>query len=245
MPRLGTLAALFLALIAAPFALYSGAFGLRGLTTDLSSESRLYTYLAPNLAIFTHMIAGALITALAPLQLIPGIRAKYPQFHRKLGYTLLVAATLTGAGGLLYIALRGTIGGPLMSAGFALYGVLILIAAANTTYHAIDKARVRHRAWALRLTVLAVGSFLYRLIYGLWYWATGAWRRTSNSPAFSTSSCSWASTCPSLACWSSTSPANAALRAPSAAPKARPCCPTNTPITPGMPPICTSTGFWR
>ncbi|QFS81985.1 hypothetical protein FIU97_04275 [Roseivivax sp. THAF40] len=173
MPRLGTLAALFLALIAAPFALYSGAFGLRGLTTDLSSESRLYTYLAPNLAIFTHMIAGALITALAPLQLIPGIRAKYPQFHRKLGYTLLVAATLTGAGGLLYIALRGTIGGPLMSAGFALYGVLILIAAANTTYHAIDKARVRHRAWALRLTVLAVGSFLYRLIYGLWYWATG------------------------------------------------------------------------
>ncbi|SIS67945.1 Predicted membrane protein [Roseivivax lentus] len=172
MPRPITVTALLLVLIAAPFALYSAAFGLRGLTSDLAAETRLYTTPGPNLAIFTHMIAGALITALAPLQLIPSLRARYPQLHRRLGYTLLTAAALTGLTGLIYIALRGTIGGPLMSAGFALYGVLLLVAAANTVYHAIDKATLRHRAWALRLTVLAVGSFLYRLLYGLWYWAT-------------------------------------------------------------------------
>lgn len=173
MLRPSTLSALILTVIALPFALYSAGFGMRGLTSDLTGETRFFTTPAPNLAIFSHMVTGALITALAPLQLIPRLRLRYPRLHRRLGYTLIVAAAVTGLTGLVYIGLRGTIGGPLMSVGFALYGLLLLIAAANTAYHAIDKAMARHRAWALRLSVLAAGSLLYRVIYGLWYAATG------------------------------------------------------------------------
>lgn len=173
MPRASTLAILALALLAAPFVIYSAVFGLAGLTRDLSGETRFFTAPLPSGLVFTHMATGAVATLLAPFQLIGRIRVKAPNVHRTLGYVTLTAAAITGIAGLLYIALEGTIGGPLMSAGFALYGALLLVAAANTAYHALDKDKRRHRAWALRLTVLALGSFLYRLHYWLWYAATG------------------------------------------------------------------------
>ncbi|ETX15449.1 hypothetical protein OCH239_16645 [Roseivivax halodurans JCM 10272] len=173
MPSRASFAILAVLLLGMPFILYSGGFGLRGLTADLSGETRFFTTPAANVLIFGHMAAGALVTLLAPVQLLPVTRARNPRVHRTLGYVTLTAAAVTGIFGLLYIALRGTIGGPLMSAGFALYGALLLIAAANTAYHALDKNRPRHRAWALRLAVLALGSFLYRLHYWVWYAATG------------------------------------------------------------------------
>jgi hypothetical protein len=173
MPRASPLAILALTLLALPFVLYSAGFGLAGLTRDLSSETRLFTTPLPNALIFTHMATGAVATLLAPFQLIERIRVRRPRLHRRLGYVTLIASAITGLAGLFYIALSGTIGGPLMSAGFALYGALLLIAAANTVYHALDKNRAAHRAWALRLTVLAIGSFLYRLHYWVWYAATG------------------------------------------------------------------------
>ncbi|SFE56005.1 DUF2306 domain-containing protein [Roseivivax sediminis] len=171
MPRRAAL--VILGLLALPFVLYSAGFGLRGLTADLSEDTRFFTTPLPNALIFTHMATGALATCLAPLQLIERIRIRRPRAHRVLGYVTLGAATITGICGLGYIALKGTIGGTLMSAGFALYGALLLLAAANTAYHALDKDRARHRRWALRLTVLALGSFLYRLHYWVWYAATG------------------------------------------------------------------------
>ncbi|WP_085793337.1 DUF2306 domain-containing protein [Roseivivax jejudonensis] len=173
MPSRASFAILAALLLSLPFILYSGGFGLRGLTADLSGETRFFTTPLPNVLIFGHMVAGALVTLLAPVQLLPVTRRRDPRVHRVLGYVTLSAAALTGVFGLLYIALKGTIGGPLMSAGFALYGALLLLAAANTAYHALDKDRARHRAWALRLTVLALGSFLYRLHYWVWYAATG------------------------------------------------------------------------
>ncbi|WP_043845658.1 DUF2306 domain-containing protein [Roseivivax marinus] len=173
MPRAAILATLGVALLALPFVLYAGAFGLAGLATDLSGETRFYTTPLPTALIFAHMTTGAVATLLAPFQLIERIRTRRPRVHRALGYVTLAAAAITGIAGLLYIALKGTIGGPLMSAGFALYGALLLIAAANTVYHALDKNRAAHRVWALRLTVLALGSFLYRLHYWVWYAATG------------------------------------------------------------------------
>ncbi|ETX30041.1 DUF2306 domain-containing protein [Roseivivax isoporae] len=173
MPRAPTLAILALTLLALPFVLHAAAFGLRGLSADLSGQTRFFTTPLPTVLIFGHMAAGALLTLLAPLQLLPATRRGGARLHRRLGYVILALAAVTGTFGLGYIGLRGTIGGPLMSAGFALYGVLLLVAAANAVYHALDRNLAAHRAWALRLAVLAVGSFLYRLHYWVWYAATG------------------------------------------------------------------------
>src|SRR5690606_13568844 len=68
----------------------------------------------------------------------------------------------------LFIFLKGTIGGLLMDIGFGLYGVLMFVAAVQTYRHAWGKRMEKHRAWALRLYALAIGSWLYRMDYGFW-----------------------------------------------------------------------------
>ena len=59
-----------------------------------------------------------------------------------------------------------------MSLGFGLYGVLLGSAAVQTVRLARLKDP-RHQQWALRLVVLALGSWIYRVHYALWYALTG------------------------------------------------------------------------
>lgn len=64
--------------------------------------------------------------------------------------------------------MKGTIGGTVMNIGFSLYGVLMLVAAIETYRHAVAGRMDKHRAWALCLYALAIGSWLYRMGYGFW-----------------------------------------------------------------------------
>ena len=59
-----------------------------------------------------------------------------------------------------------------MSLGFALYGFLMAFAALQTVRLARRREWDRHRRWALRLLVLILGSWLFRVQYGLWYLST-------------------------------------------------------------------------
>jgi hypothetical protein len=157
------------------FGPYALDLGWRGLTTDLSAESRLFSADAPlaGVAIAVHMIAGAAITVLVPVQLIGPLRRRATGLHRTMGVALCAAGLATALGGLGYIALRGTVGGAPMSAAFALYGALTALSAAMVLRSALAGDRRRHRAWTLRFFVLAIGSWLYRLHYALWEVTTG------------------------------------------------------------------------
>jgi hypothetical protein len=155
-------------LLALPFVVRSGAAGLAGLRPVAWPTAS-----AADLARALHMLAGAAITALAPLQLITPLRRRLPGLHRACGRLVVAGAAITSAAGLAFIALRGTVGGPVMDAGFALYGLCLAAAATQTYRHARARDLARHREWALRLFVLAIASWLYRVHYGLWYLATG------------------------------------------------------------------------
>lgn len=174
LPRPHTILVAVAALLALPFALAAAVQGLDGLDLAQRRPTRFLHAGDPaaSLSLFVHMVAGAAITVLALLQTLPGLRARHPAFHRRSGRLVLAAAMLTALGGLAYIARQGTIGGPGMSAGFALYGVLMALAAARTWRFAGADVP-RHRRWGLRLVWLAIGSWLYRVQYGLWYAATG------------------------------------------------------------------------
>lgn len=167
-----------IALLAIPlfgFAAYALRFGIRGLGVDLTHETYIYTPdgLFTNAAIFSHMVLGGGIMILAPLQLIGHLRRRYPRAHRITGRAITIAALVVALGGLGYIAIRGTLAGPLMDAGFALYGVLMFGAAVQTLRFARTRDLTRHSAWALRLFVLIMGSLIYRLHYVIWYLVTG------------------------------------------------------------------------
>lgn len=148
---------------------YRGALGLAG---DPAATERLVGPTASLMALFAHMVTGALVTALSVIQLVGPIRRRWPQLHRVSGRVLAVCALLTGIGGLTYIAFSGTVGGPDMSAAFGLYGLLMCVAAIQTPRLAMRGDYARHRRWGLRLIVLGLGSWLYRLHYGLWFGIT-------------------------------------------------------------------------
>lgn len=115
-----------------------------------------------------HFVAGGIILALGFIQFIDGIRARVPAVHRWLGRFYVAAAFTAGVGGTAFIFLHGTIGGPVMDVGFGLYGVLTTLCAVQTYRHARARRLELHRAWALRLFALAIGSWLYRMDYGFW-----------------------------------------------------------------------------
>jgi hypothetical protein len=128
-----------------------------------------------------HFATGATLLLFGPLQLIACVRDRWPGFHRWIGRTYVLAAALAGAGGLAFILIKGTIGGAPMSVGFGTYGALVVLAAAQTYRYGRARALERHRAWAIRLYALAIGSWLYRMDYGFWLMLT---RGAGTRPGF-------------------------------------------------------------
>ena len=115
-----------------------------------------------------HFAAGGIILILGSIQLVSRVRERFPQFHRWIGRIYVFACVLTAIGGLAFILINGTIGGIVMDIGFSIYGILMLICAINTFLNARQRNFIQHRAWAIRLYALAIGSWLYRMDYGFW-----------------------------------------------------------------------------
>lgn len=120
-------------------------------------------------AIGAHFAAGSILVVLGPVQLIGRLRRSIPWLHRWLGRIYVVSAAAAGVGGLAFIVWHGTIGGTLMDVGFGLYGVLTVMSATMSYLHARSRRYHSHRAWAIRLFALTIGSWLYRIEYGAWF----------------------------------------------------------------------------
>jgi len=155
------------------FIFYAGAVFTNQL--DSWNEGLSGLFLSPryggSVCIGIHFAMGTVILLLGCVQLVSSLRALYPSVHRWLGRIYVTACVLTGAGGLGFIMANGTIGGPAMDAGFALYGVLFIICPLQAVRYARSRAPGQlqlHRAWALRTFSLAVASWLYRMYYGFW-----------------------------------------------------------------------------
>ncbi|WP_454830883.1 DUF2306 domain-containing protein [Pseudoxanthomonas wuyuanensis] len=124
-------------------------------------------------AIGAHFVAGAVLLLLGPIQLIGGVRRSVPRLHRWLGRVYVVSAGLAGLGGLVFILVKGTVGGRVMDVGFGLYGALMVLCASMAFVDARAGRYEQHRAWAIRLFALTVGSWLYRMEYGTWFLLAG------------------------------------------------------------------------
>lgn len=163
-------------------AFYGGAIVAGTLERDWNEVlPRLYEpdSVAAAASIGMHFIAGATVLLLGPLQFITALRARHPRLHRTSGRVYLVASLLTGVGGLAYLALKGAVGGIVMDIGFGLYGVLTVLAAVQAWRHAVARRLDLHRAWAIRLFALGIGSWLYRMYYGIWLKGFGGAGHTS------------------------------------------------------------------
>lgn len=56
-----------------------------------------------------------------------------------------------------------------MNVGFVSYGIAMLVCSIQTIRFARIKSVGQHKAWAIRLYALAIGSWLYRMYYGFMF----------------------------------------------------------------------------
>ena len=156
-------------------AFYAGAVVQQDLPSWNAVLPRIYEPGTPaaTAAIGLHFAAGGVILVLGCVQVVPVLRERHPAIHRALGRVYVVASLLAGVGGLAFVLAKGTVGGLIMDLGFGLYGVLVVASAVQAYRHARARRISLHRAWALRLFALALGSWLYRMDYGFWLLLTG------------------------------------------------------------------------
>jgi hypothetical protein len=117
-----------------------------------------------NAALAGHIIFAALINIAGALQLIPGVRNRFPAFHRWNG-RLFVLAAFTQATTGLYLTLSGRrlVGDATQHTISVLGALLIMFCAGAALRFAMARDFTTHRRWALRLFLVASASWFFRL----------------------------------------------------------------------------------
>jgi hypothetical protein len=158
------------------FGLYIiGFYALALVTDDAERWNRVLPglYVKGNSAatqgIGIHFLGGGIVLLLGCLQLMAGIRNRWPILHRAIGRLYLIGCLFASLGGLLFVILNRTIGGWPMDLAFTMYGALMFICSIQTWRYAIKRKIAVHKAWAIRLFALAIGSWFYRMGYGFWF----------------------------------------------------------------------------
>lgn len=121
-----------------------------------------------NAIVVVHMFFAVIVMGLGPLQFVPGIRNRFPKFHRWNGRTYLCSVCLASLGGLIMIWTRGTVGGIPQHTAMSIISILILVFAFLTIRYALKRRFDIHRLWAFRLFLVASAVWFYRL--GLMFW---------------------------------------------------------------------------
>jgi uncharacterized membrane protein len=115
-----------------------------------------------------HIVPGMLFMVLGPLQLVRGLRARYPQVHRWCGRVFLTASAVVGVSGLT-LAYGKTIGGVDEKAAVTLFGSFFLIALSKALWHALRREFAQHREWMIRGYAIGLAVATVRPIMGTFF----------------------------------------------------------------------------
>lgn len=123
---------------------------------------------AGNIVVAVHLAVAALIIVAGSLQVMTGVRRRFPRFHHWNGRIYLVSAFVMSLGGLIMVWTRGTVGGPPQAIAISLNALLIMGCAVMTLRYALARRFDVHRQWALRLFLVVSGVWFFRI--GLMFW---------------------------------------------------------------------------
>lgn len=142
--------------------------GPEGLAESAMPDGHVPGDLIGNAAALSHILLATIVIGGGPLQLIPGIRSRFPRFHHWLGRSYVVASVISAAAGLYMVWTRGTVGDLVTQLAISVDGVLIFVCAAFAMRFAMARNITRHRRWALRLFMVASAVWFFRV--GLMGW---------------------------------------------------------------------------
>lgn len=122
-------------------------------------SGKYYTY---RRATFLHVLPGALLFFLAPLQFSPHLRSRYIGFHRWTGRLILVSVVALGLSGFFFGAMPfGGVPETVAAWGF---GGLFLFAAGRAFVAIRRRDVARHREWMIRMLAVAIGISIIRVV---------------------------------------------------------------------------------
>ncbi len=117
-----------------------------------------------NTALVGHILFATVISIAGALQLIPGIRNRFPVFHRWNGRLFVLAAFTQAITGIyLTVLVRRLIGDTTQHVVSVLGALLIIFCAAMALRFAMQRDFTTHRRWALRLFLVSSASWFIRL----------------------------------------------------------------------------------
>jgi hypothetical protein len=151
-----------------------GFYGRTALAGDFNAWNQVFPHAyAPgagvhNFAVFIHLAFATLVMSGGALQLLPGLRRRWPAFHRWNGRVYLLSVLAAALAGVVLIVTRVP-ARPLMQVlPICIDAVLIWVFAFLAYKHARARRIDIHRRWALRLFLAASGVWFFRI--GLMFW---------------------------------------------------------------------------
>jgi hypothetical protein len=145
-------------------------YGLTALRGDFHGWSKSITHgLVPgdtmgNFAVAMHLASAVAIMLSGGVQLIPGVRNRFPVFHHWNGRIYMLAAVALSGAGVYMHWIRGSVGDAIQKVGGSLNALLIWLFAAMALRYALARDFRTHRRWALRLFIVVSGSWFYRIV---------------------------------------------------------------------------------
>jgi len=128
--------------------------------------------LIANLGIGMHFVMGTVLVLAWPILLSSRIRNRHRGVHRWTGRVYVSAGLLAGVGGMSFILTHGAYT-PAASVAFGIWGAVMMLSAVMAYVHARAKRFDRHRAWAIRLFAMVLGSWIFDLEFRAWQDITG------------------------------------------------------------------------
>lgn len=121
-----------------------------------------------NLVVAVHLAFAVVIIVGGSLQVMTGVRRRFPRFHRINGRIYFASAFVMSLGGLIMVWTRGSVGGMPQAVAITINALLIMGCAIMTLRHALARRFDVHRQWALRLFLVVSGVWFFRI--GLMFW---------------------------------------------------------------------------
>jgi uncharacterized membrane protein len=148
-------------------------YGLTALRGDFHGWSKFITHgyvpgdTMGNFAVAMHIVSAVVVMLAGAVQLVPGVRGRFPAFHRWNGRIYMLTAVTLSMAGLYMTWIRGSVGGAIQHLSGSLGAVLIWLCAAMALRYALARDFKTHRRWALRLFLVASSAWFFRLMFFL------------------------------------------------------------------------------
>ena len=122
--------------------------------------------LIASIGIGMHYFMGAVLVLAWPILFSSKIRSRRRLVHRWTGRIYVTAGLLAGVGGLSFIFAHHT--GTWDHTAFGIWGGVMMLSAVMAYVHARAKRFDLHRAWAIRLFAMVLGSWIFDLEFRAW-----------------------------------------------------------------------------